>query len=87
MKHILESFKDEIGANLISEFPECFCNAWGVPAGAKSVIKNLNVDDIMLLIRTTSGAGDMPVLCKVKGFWREHMSELSNFLWDSDHYP
>lgn len=87
LKHIPESFKDEIGANLISEFPEGFCNAWGVPAGAKSVIKNLNVDDIMLLIRTTSGSGDMPVLCKVKGFWREHMSELSNFLRDSDHYP
>lgn len=87
LKYIPQSFKDEIGASLISEFPEGFCNAWGVPAGAKSVIKNLNVDDIMLLIRTTSGSGDMPALCRVKGFWREHMPELSNFLWDSDHYP
>lgn len=79
--------KDEIYTALSDEFPGGFCNVWGVPAGAKSVIRNLQYDDVMLLIKTTGGNGEMPALCKVKGFWREELPLLSDFLWGSNHFP
>ena len=87
IEHVQPALKEEVGKHLRKEFPKGYCNAWGVPAGAKSIIKNLNIGDAMLLIRTTSGLGDLPALCLVKGFWREQMPEVSNFLWDSNHYP
>lgn len=79
--------KAEVKERLFTEFPDGFCNAWGVPDGAKAVIKNLSYDDVMLLIKTTGGNGEMPALCRVKGFWREHLPELSQYLWGSNHFP
>lgn len=75
--------KDEVLTTLTKEFPSGFCNAWGVPSGAKSVIRNLECNDVMLLIKTTGGDGEMPALCHVKGFWREELPVLSSFLWGS----
>ena len=79
--------KDEVFTTLTKEFPNGFCNAWGVPSGAKSVIRNLECNDVMLLIKTTGGDGEMPTLCHVKGFWREELPVLSSFLWGSNHFP
>lgn len=62
-------------------------NCWGVPAGAGSAIKHLSVGDVMLLIRTTGGDGDMPAMCPVRAFWREPMPGLSTALWGSDRFP
>lgn len=81
------SLKDEIYGTLSKEFPDGFCNVWGVPAGASSVIRNLKYDDVMLLIKTTGGDGEIPALCQVKGFWREELPALSDFLWGSNHFP
>lgn len=72
---------------LLTEFPNGFCNAWGVPQGAKPVIKNLEINDVMLLIKTTGGDGEVPALCHIRGFWREPLLELSNFLWGNTHFP
>ncbi|WP_462153926.1 HNH endonuclease [Pseudoalteromonas piscicida] len=79
--------KQEVEELLTKEFPDGWCNAWGVPEGAKSVIRQLSNDDVMLLIKTTGGDGDIPVLCHVKGFWKEPLLELSKFLWGSSHFP
>lgn len=82
-----QHLKEEVAKHLEEEFPDGWCNAWGVPEGAKSVIRQLAYDDVMLLIKTTGGNGEMPVLCHVKGFWREPLMELSKFLWGSSHFP
>lgn len=87
VEHSPAELKDEISQTLSAEFPSGFCNAWGVPDGAKSIIKHLNTNDVMLLIKTTGGLGDMPALCHIKGFWRVHMPVLSKFLWGSNHFP
>lgn len=87
VSRVPKHLKAEVEERLNEEFPDGFCNAWGVPDGAKAVIKNLSYDDVMLLIRTTGGKGEMPALCQVKGFWREHLPELSEFLWGSNHFP
>lgn len=76
-----------VSAELNALFPSGFFNAWGVPAGASSTIKQLTKGDAMLLIRTTAGAGDMPVLCSVKAFWQEAMPELSDALWGNNRFP
>lgn len=68
-------------------FPSGSSNCWGVPAGAESAIRHLNVGDVMILIRTTGGDGDMPAMCPVRAFWREPMPGLSKALWGSDRFP
>ncbi|GIU36432.1 hypothetical protein TUM4644_37390 [Shewanella colwelliana] len=85
--HVPIELREEVNTTLTAQFPSGFCNVWGVPDGAKSIIKNLSPNDVMLLIKTTGGAGEMPALCHVKSFWRQHMPELSNFLWGSNHFP
>ncbi len=68
-------------------FPSGTFNCWGVPAGAESAINHLKAGDVMLLIRTTGGDGDMPALCPVQAFWKEPMPGLSTALWGSEHFP
>lgn len=87
VKRCPDHLKAEVESHLLAEFPDGFCNAWGVPQGAKSVINRLAYDDVMLLIKTTGGEGEMPVLCHVKGFWKESLVVLSEFLWGSAHFP
>jgi 5-methylcytosine-specific restriction protein A len=41
----------------------------------------LKIGDAVLLIRTTGGEGDIPVLCIVEAYWQERLLELSNALW------
>lgn len=87
VEHCPPHLQAEIEDKLLAEFPDGWCNVWGVPDGAKSVIRQLKVDDVMLLIKTTGGDGEMPALCHVKGFWKEQLLDLSNFLWGSSHFP
>ncbi len=79
--------RESIGESLLNEFPDGWCNAWGVPLGAKSVINQLAYNDFMLLIKSTGGLEEIPVLCHVKLFPKEQLLELSNFLWGSTHFP
>jgi 5-methylcytosine-specific restriction protein A len=51
------------------------------------VIKQLNVGDTVLLIRTTGGDGDIPALCMVKAYWKQQMLDLSQALWGSPRFP
>jgi hypothetical protein len=87
----IESIKEALPAYRVDElysiFPSGFFNAWGVPSGAKPVIKRLAKGDVMLLIRTTSGAGDIPILCQIKAFWSELNLELSELLWENNRFP
>lgn len=87
VEHCPYEVRAEIQTNLLAEFPDGFCNAWGVPAGAKSVIRQLEISDVMLLIKSTGGAEEMPALCHVKAFWQIELLELSQFLWGSKHFP
>ncbi|PAP80839.1 restriction endonuclease [Rubrivirga sp. SAORIC476] len=77
----------EMVDTLLSLFPSGTFNCWGVPAGAKSAIEHLQVGDVMVLIRTTGGDGDMPAMCPVQAFWKEPMPSLSTALWGSDRFP
>lgn len=76
-----------INESLLKEFPNGWCNVWGVPLGAQSVIKQLAYNDVMLLIKSTGGLEEIPVLCHIKFFMKEQLLDLSNFLWGSSHFP
>lgn len=82
-----EYLRAEMVETLRDTFPQGSFNAWGVPTGAKSVIKQLNVGDAMLLIRTTGGDGDIPALCIVDAYWKHQMLDLSQALWGSPRFP
>ena len=86
-EHAPDYFKPEMVETLRDAFPRGSFNAWGVPAGAKSVIRRLEVGDAVLLIRTTGGEGDIPALCRVKAYWKHEMLNLSNALWGSPRFP
>jgi hypothetical protein len=62
-------------------------NCWGVPAGASSVIRNLNVGDAVLLVESTGKDGRVPVLGVVVGFWQDELKGLSKALWGLHKFP
>ena len=79
--------RGEILAVLEEAFPAGTFNCWGVPAGASSVIQGLEVGDAVLLVRTTSGAGDVPALCPVRCYWDVQLPRLSAALWGEERFP
>ncbi len=69
-------------------FPSGFFNCWGVPTGAKSVIRRLSMGDVVLLIEKAGRLdGEIPVLCEVKAFWPIELPQLSRALWGDVKYP
>lgn len=62
-------------------------NCWGVPSGARNVIRNLRKDDGVLLIETTAGDGMLPALALVKAYWNVELRDLSMALWGNHKFP
>jgi 5-methylcytosine-specific restriction protein A len=60
--------RDELLHELGVQFPTGLFNCWGVPAGAKSVIRQLTAGDLVLLVRSATEYGDVPILCHVEVF-------------------
>jgi hypothetical protein len=79
--------RDELLTQLRQEFPTGFFNCWGVPAGAKSVIRQLQAGDFVLLVHSATEYGEVPVLCRVQVFWPHELRDLSFALWGNDKYP
>lgn len=73
--------------SLMGNFPSGRFNCWGVPEGAKSVIRNLSKGDCVLLVQSARIDGMVPILCKVKVFHPVKLNELSKQLWGDDKYP
>lgn len=72
---------------LNEEFSDGFCNVWGVPKGAASIINKIQIGDIVLLVRTRAKDGDIPILCKIKFILNESSPELSKSLWGDERFP
>ncbi|PDO86654.1 HNH endonuclease [Kosakonia sacchari] len=72
---------------LNEEFSDGFCNVWGVPKGAASIIKKIQIGDIVLLVRTRAKEGDIPILCKIKFILNESSPGLSKSLWGEESFP
>ncbi len=72
---------------LDKEFSDGLCNVWGVPEGAKSIIKRIKVGDAVMLVRTRAKGGDIPILCKIKFILDEPKPALSKKLWGNDRFP
>lgn len=68
-------------------FPSGRFNCWGVPEGAKSIIRNLKNGDTVLLVQSSRIDGKVPILCKVKVYLPVKLNELSKVLWGDDKYP
>lgn len=77
----------ELLQRLQEAFPTGAFNCWGVPAGAKSVIRQLTAGDYVLLVHSATEYGQVPVLCNVRVFWPHELRDLSFRLWENDKYP
>lgn len=74
--------------NLKQKFPDGKVNCWGVPSGAKAVIKNLQQGDFILLVESASiSGGRIPAICKVDFYLPVELWDLSNALWGTDKFP
>ncbi|GCE06635.1 HNH endonuclease [Dictyobacter aurantiacus] len=72
---------------LSSLFPDGHFNCWGVPEGAKFVIRNLNAGDYVLLVESARIDGFIPALCHVKYYIQSLQPVLSEALWGNKKYP
>ena len=79
--------RDQLLNQLGQEFPDGLFDCWGVPAGAKSVIRQLQAGDVVLLVHSATEYGEVPVLCHVQVFWPHELRDLSFALWGNDKYP
>lgn len=80
--------KYETISMLRRQFPEGRFNCWGVPAGAKSVIRRLSMGDCVLLVEKAGRTdGEVPVLCEVKVYLPVEFPNLSKALWGSNKFP
>jgi hypothetical protein len=84
---VSDPHRDELLNQLRQEFPTGLFNCWGVPAGAKSVIRQLAAGDFVLLVHSATEYGEVPVLCRVQVFWPDELRVLSFALWGNDKYP
>jgi len=79
--------RDELLDELRQKFPTGLFNCWGVPAGAKSVIRQLTAGDFVLLVHSATEYGQVPVLCHAQVFWPHELRDLSFALWGNNKYP
>lgn len=79
--------REALLAALKTSFPEGRFNCWGVPSGAKFVIRNLAVGDVVLLVNSVHLTGAVPALCEVLVFLAHEYRDLSHALWGDDKYP
>ena len=84
---VSDQHRDELLNELRREFPTGLFNCWGVPAGAESVIRQLEAGDFVLLVYSATEYGKVPVLCHVQVFWPDELRNLSFTLWGNDKYP
>ena len=68
-------------------FPSGSCNAWGVPAGAATVINRLSAGDHVLLVTTVRIDGAVPALCPVGVYRPVQLPSLSQHFWGEDKFP
>ncbi|WP_157580087.1 hypothetical protein [Rudanella lutea] len=80
--------KSKIIDELRSRFPQGEANCWGVPSGARSVIRNLKENDVVLLVEKASiNGGLVPIKCRVLVYHVVELYGLSEALWGSDKFP
>jgi len=92
----IEPYLSELDAHELSGLNEGIENAlaseegfqiWGIPAGAKYVIRDLNVGDYLLLLYTIGEAGRFYYAGRVIGKPSKPLSALSKHLWDMAKFP
>lgn len=81
------SGKYHLISQLNAAFPDGKMNCWGVPYKAHRVINNLNVGDLVLLVKSLHMPGEIPAMCIVKVFVKFKLPELSYTLWGDEKYP
>jgi hypothetical protein len=84
---VSDPHRDELLDELRQMFPTGLFNCWGVPAGAKSVIRQLTAGDFVLLVHSATEYGQVPVLCHAQVFWPHELRDLSFALWGNNKYP
>jgi len=82
-----DPLRSEMLHRLGAEFPAGLFNCWGVPAGAQSVIGQLEAGDHVVLVESATEYRQAPVLCDVRAYWPYELRGLSQALWGNEKYP
>lgn len=78
--------KDALDERLSEQTPDGF-QIWGIPSGAKSVLKNLEIGDSLLLLEAAGYGGSFAYGGKVVAFPSRECFELSQHLWGEAKFP
>lgn len=86
LDNISESEKQTLGRATESLSPEGF-QIWGIPSGAKSVLRSLGVGDILLLLEAIGPGGTFAYGGRVIAFPSKESFRLSRHLWGEERFP
>lgn len=78
--------KDALEQQLTQLSPTGF-QIWGIPSGAKSVLRNLKIHDSLLLLESAGYGGSFAYGGKIVAFPSKECFELSQHLWGEAKFP
>lgn len=81
-------YREALLSQLEEAFPEGRFNVWGVPAGARSVLKEMAPGDYFLLVGLAGLHGWLPAMGRIEVYVPEDdFLDLSLELWGEDRFP
>lgn len=83
----LDAEEGEILRAQTREFAPDGFQVWGIPSGAKSVIRALTIGDYLLLLETVGPGGSFAYVGRVVGRPSKECSDLSFHLWGEFRFP
>ncbi|MGM0584318.1 MAG: HNH endonuclease [Pseudomonadota bacterium] len=87
--HLRDLSQEELSRlreTLKRECPDGF-QVWGIPSGAKSVLRDLSRNDVLLLLESAGYGGAFAYAGKVVEFPSQECFEISRYLWGEARFP
>ena len=86
LTHLGENERGLIQSQIENYAPDGF-QIWGIPSGAKNVLRDLEVGDYLLLLETTGAGGQFTYTGRVIARPSKECQDLSNHLWGEYRFP
>lgn len=86
LKNLSNNEVSELRIKLFENNPNGF-QIWGIPSGAKSVLKSLKEDDYLLLLHAAGVGGSFAYGGRIVAFPRSECFQLSEYLWGETKFP
>lgn len=86
LSHLSPAEVADIGRTIAEQVPNGF-QIWGIPAGARAVLRDMRNDDWLLLLKTVGLKGTFDYVGRVVAHLPGEFAELSQYLWGEVQFP